>query len=69
MSSAWSVLYDQATGYPYYWNPQTNEVKWDKPPELMVHSATSQTFGHLEPAAEKVSNKKTCTESIRTPGF
>ena len=30
----WSVLYDQATGYPYYWNQQTNEVRWDKPPEL-----------------------------------
>jgi hypothetical protein len=30
----WSVLYDQVSGYPYYWNPQTNEVRWDKPLEL-----------------------------------
>ena len=34
MDLAWSVLYDQVSGYPYYWNPQTNEVRWDKPIEL-----------------------------------
>ena len=34
MLSAWSELYDQVSGYPYYWNPNTNEVRWDKPPEF-----------------------------------
>ena len=34
MIVAWSVLYDQVSGYPYYWNPSTNEVKWEKPLDL-----------------------------------
>jgi len=33
-TQAWSVLYDQVSGYPYYWNPSTNEVKWEKPLDL-----------------------------------
>jgi hypothetical protein len=48
VGSTWSVLYDQATGYPYYWNPQTNEVKWDKPPELEVEPTTYDTSAPLE---------------------
>ena len=55
VGSTWSVLYDQATGYPYYWNPQTNEVKWDKPPELEVESTTSDIAAPLEgPSGEQV---------------
>ena len=25
---------DSTSGYPYYWNRETNEVKWDRPSEL-----------------------------------
>ena len=25
---------DNTSGYPYYWNRETNEVKWDRPPEM-----------------------------------
>jgi len=49
--SGWSVLHDQATGYPYYWNPQTNEVRWDKPPELdrgSDHASTRPLNGSIE---------------------
>ena len=42
MYIAWSVLYDQVSGYPYYWNPTTNEVRWDKPLELEQKQQTNQ---------------------------
>ena len=25
---------DNTTGYPYYWNRNTNEVRWDRPPGM-----------------------------------
>jgi hypothetical protein len=31
----WSECYDESTGYHYYWNVRTNEVRWDKPEELL----------------------------------
>lgn len=30
----WMECLDNTTGYPYYWNRETNEVKWDRPSEL-----------------------------------
>jgi len=30
----WQQCYDQTSGYPYYWNTATNQVRWDCPPEL-----------------------------------
>ena len=27
---------DNTTGYPYFWNRHTNEVKWDRPAEMPV---------------------------------
>ena len=30
----WLECMDNTTGYPYYWNKNTNEVKWDRPAEM-----------------------------------
>jgi len=30
----WMECMDNTSGYPYYWNRETNEVKWDRPPEM-----------------------------------
>jgi len=30
----WMECVDKTSGYPYYWNRETNEVKWDRPSEL-----------------------------------
>jgi hypothetical protein len=30
----WMECVDNTSGYPYYWNRETNEVKWDRPSEL-----------------------------------
>merc|ERR1712051_327079 len=30
----WMECVDSTSGYPYYWNRETNEVKWDRPSEL-----------------------------------
>jgi len=32
--SAWQQCHDQASGYPYYWNTTTNQVRWDCPLEF-----------------------------------
>lgn len=29
----WQECYDESTGYPYYWNVETNQVTWEIPPE------------------------------------
>jgi len=32
--SAWQQCHDQTSGYPYYWNTTTNQVRWDCPLEF-----------------------------------
>jgi len=32
--SAWQQCHDQGSGYPYYWNTTSNQVRWDCPPEF-----------------------------------
>ncbi|XP_015111908.1 formin-binding protein 4 isoform X2 [Diachasma alloeum] len=32
--SPWQECFDDSTGYPYYWNMQTNQVTWEIPKEL-----------------------------------
>ena len=54
MKLAWSVLYDQASGYPYYWNPQTNEVRWDKPLGLEEDANSTFTKSYKEGDGAKV---------------
>ena len=31
--AAWQECEDSTTGYPYYWNTVTNEVRWECPPD------------------------------------
>ena len=32
--SDWMECMDNTTGYPYYWNRVSNEVRWDRPSQL-----------------------------------
>ena len=34
---------DNTTGYPYFWNRQTNEVRWDRPEGMPIQSTTKNT--------------------------
>ena len=36
--AAWQQCQDQTSGYPYYWNTVTNEVRWDCPLEFQQWS-------------------------------
>ena len=56
MNPAWSVLYDQVSGYPYYWNPQTNEVRWEKPPEVDLIASSRLQSGLEKCDSEKVND-------------
>ncbi|XP_034252726.1 formin-binding protein 4-like [Thrips palmi] len=40
ITCAWQECHDKDTGYPYYWNMNTNEVTWEPPPELVAYQAT-----------------------------
>lgn len=40
ITCAWQECHDKDTGYPYYWNMNTNEVTWAPPPELVAYQAT-----------------------------
>ena len=33
--SDWSECYDESSGYAYFWNLRTNEVRWDKPEDFV----------------------------------
>ena len=33
--TVWQELWDPGSGHPYYWNPVTNELTWEKPAELL----------------------------------
>ena len=39
----WMECIDNTSGYPYYWNRETNEVKWDRPPEMGPPPASVST--------------------------
>ena len=42
---------DSNTGYPYYWNTKTNEVRWDKPPSQASMIKPTKTSKTVPPAS------------------
>ncbi|XP_011312496.1 formin-binding protein 4 isoform X2 [Fopius arisanus] len=50
--SHWQECFDESTGYPYYWNTQTNQVTWDIPKEFIKkgnNQDAPQTSGRFQP--------------------
>ena len=45
--AAWQEIYDENTGYVYYWNVETNAVTWEMPPEYQAYIA-STTQAHAQ---------------------
>jgi len=35
--AAWQLLIDRTSGYPYYWNRNNNQVRWDCPSEYLQY--------------------------------
>ena len=61
---------DSTSGYPYYWNRETNEVKWDRPSELPPIS-TSPPLSKKQPnlisnqhASNKTSSKNDISSQV-----
>ncbi|CAG0884493.1 unnamed protein product [Darwinula stevensoni] len=50
---AWQECYDDSTGYPYYWNYQTNEVTWDPPQESLLYQKESTITQNCDFTAER----------------
>lgn len=40
--TAWQECYDSTSGYSYYWNVDTNEVRWEIPPEYQYYISAVQ---------------------------
>ncbi|XP_065070748.1 formin-binding protein 4-like [Rhopilema esculentum] len=36
LPTSWQAVYDESSGYHYYWNSETNEVQWEPPPATEV---------------------------------
>jgi len=68
IAQGWSVLYDQVSGYPYYWNPTTNEVRWDKPLELEQQKDTnpSQVYDGNKSAKEYTNSSLALKGNVKT---
>lgn len=50
----WQVCYDENTHYPYYWNTETNEVRWEPPPMSVSDvAATGDSDVQYGPDMEK----------------
>lgn len=41
MGCPWQECFDESTGYPYYWNVNTNAVTWEMPPEYKLALSTN----------------------------
>ena len=48
---------DNTTGYPYFWNRQTNEVRWDRPEGMPIQSSTKNTEKKDEKPKKKTRSK------------
>ncbi|DAZ94062.1 TPA: hypothetical protein N0F65_004329 [Lagenidium giganteum] len=42
-SASWVELFDEASGYVYYFNPQTKETAWERPPEMEIATPEQET--------------------------
>jgi len=62
--SSWQQCQDQNTGYPYYWNTVTNEVRWECPLEFQQWTNGSNTQTHVSlPPPGLVTNISLATPS------
>jgi len=62
----WKECVDQKTGYAYYWNTKTNEVRWEKPVEV----AKAEAAKAAAKVASVVSSSSSSSSSrSRSPAF
>lgn len=64
----WQECYDESTGYPYYWNMQTNRVTWEMPEEYKnyISNNASTNKKPIMTTAEKVTSSTNKTEKIES---
>lgn len=61
---AWQECFDESTGYPYYWNVESNQVTWEMPPEYkewLEKTSTKASTKNLE-TPEVISNNSMVVE-------
>ncbi|XP_057368097.1 uncharacterized protein LOC130689103 [Daphnia carinata] len=54
VSSVWQELWDPQSGQPYFWHTVTNELTWEKPPDLSEASSSMPNIVNAKAAASAV---------------
>ncbi|KAK4025230.1 hypothetical protein OUZ56_014305 [Daphnia magna] len=66
VSSVWQELWDPQSGQPYFWHTVTNELTWEKPPDLSEASSSIPNSVSTKVAPSAVEESKSVPPGVFT---
>ncbi|XP_032788716.2 uncharacterized protein LOC116926047 [Daphnia magna] len=66
VSSVWQELWDPQSGQPYFWHTVTNELTWEKPPDLSEASSSMPNSVSTKVAPSAVEESKSVPPGVFT---
>lgn len=65
--SKWQQCYDHNSGYPYYWNTETNEVTWEMPLKFKTAVESAAMQRHQSDPYNQMHMFETNSEKMKNP--